>query len=97
MGKILITGAAGFIGLNLARSLIKTNNKIYLLDNLSRGKIDNNFKKLLKNKNVKFVKKDLIKNQNLVEKFDYIFHLASVVGVKNVNRDPFNTINNNII
>ena len=42
MNKILITGATGFIGLNLARGLLKTNNKIYLLDNLSRGKIDNN-------------------------------------------------------
>ena len=97
MGKILITGAAGFIGLNLARGLLKTNNKLYLLDNLSRGKIDHNLRELLKNKNVNFLKRDLTKNLNFREKFDYIFHLASIVGVKNVNKNPLNTINNNII
>ena len=44
MNKILITGAAGFIGVKLARELINKKNKIYLLDNLSRGKSDIFFK-----------------------------------------------------
>ncbi len=97
LAKILITGAAGFIGLSLAKALLKLKNKIYLLDNLSRGKIDQNFKALLKLKDVKFIKKDLTKNLNFNLKFDYIFHLASVVGVNNVNKNPFNTLKNNLI
>ena len=88
MNKILITGAAGFIGVKLARELINKKNKIYLLDNLSRGKSDIFFKEILKNKDVHFFKKDLNKKLTFKENFDYIFHLASVVGVKNVNKDP---------
>ena len=38
MSKILITGGAGFIGLNLAKRLSETKNQIYLVDNLARGK-----------------------------------------------------------
>ena len=33
--KILITGVAGFIGFHLANNLLKTNNKIYGIDNLN--------------------------------------------------------------
>jgi len=97
MNKILITGAAGFIGVKLARELINKKNKIYLLDNLSRGKSDIFFKEILKNKDVHFFKKDLNKKLAFKENFDYIFHLASVVGVKNVNKDPLLTISNNIL
>tara|TARA_B100001063_G_scaffold234785_1_gene252635 strand:+ start:889 stop:1836 length:948 start_codon:yes stop_codon:yes gene_type:complete len=97
MSKILITGAAGFIGSQLAKSLLKKNNKIYLVDNLSRGKFDSHFKDILKKKNVKFIKKDLKKKLYFKENFDFIFHLASVVGVKNVNKDPMITLSNNII
>ena len=36
-GNILITGVAGFIGSNLADSLIKNNFKVIGIDNLSYG------------------------------------------------------------
>ncbi len=71
MNKILITGAAGFIGVKLARELINKKNKIYLLDNLSRGKSDIFFKEILKNKDVHFFKKDLNKKLAFKENFDY--------------------------
>ena len=48
--NILITGGAGFIGLPLAKYLSERNNKIYIFDNLSRGKLDKDFKILLKKK-----------------------------------------------
>ena len=97
MSKILITGGAGFIGLNLAKRLSETKNQIYLVDNLARGKKDKYLRKVLKHKNIKFLKVDLLKKFFLPYNFKYIFHLASTVGVKNVNRNPFNTIENNII
>lgn len=37
MGNILITGGAGFIGSNLARSLVKDGNKVVVVDDLSMG------------------------------------------------------------
>ena len=55
--NILITGGAGFIGLSLAKYLSEKNFGVYLIDNLSRGKFDIEFKNLLKKKNVIFYKK----------------------------------------
>lgn len=93
--KILITGGAGFIGLNLLRKLSEICN-VTVYDNLSRGKMDYYFSKEIKKKNVNFVKVDLNKRINLKNDFDYIFHLAATVGVKNVVRSPLYTIENNI-
>lgn len=39
--KILITGGAGFIGSNLAHSLAKEGNELYIIDNLSEGSVEN--------------------------------------------------------
>ena len=96
MKNVLITGGAGFIGYHLAIKLLSLNYKIYLIDNLSRGKIDYSLKKLLLSKNVKLIKYDLNQKIKLKENFDYIFHLAAVVGVANVNKNPYETIKNNV-
>ena len=90
MTKILIIGGAGFIGFALAKRLSKKlSNEVIILDNLSRGKLDNEFLKLLKKKNVKFLKKDLTKRLNLNRRdFDYIFQFAAIVGVRNVYLKP---------
>ena len=39
MKKVLITGGAGFIGCNLAKRLQNDGYKVYIIDNLSRGKM----------------------------------------------------------
>ena len=36
--KVLVTGAAGFIGYNLARKMVDLNAKIVAVDNFSSGK-----------------------------------------------------------
>ena len=49
--KILITGAAGFIGFHLLKEISKNNNfEITIIDNFSRGKKDIEFNDLLKKK-----------------------------------------------
>ena len=60
MKKILITGAAGFIGLHLAKKL-SGYCKVDLIDNFHRGKKDYEFKKIIKQKNVSFINYDLSK------------------------------------
>jgi len=83
MKKILITGAAGFIGSALAGNLIK--NKDYFVviaDNLSTGSIAN----IPKAQNCLFIKCDVNNYKeiaSLMERFsfDYVFHYAAVVGV----------------
>ena len=41
MKTVLVTGAAGFIGAAIARSLLSVGNKVVTIDNLTTGKIEN--------------------------------------------------------
>ena len=50
MRRVLITGGAGFMGYHLAKRLEKNDFYIDLIDDLSRGKIDKDFKYLIKKK-----------------------------------------------
>ncbi len=94
--KILITGGAGFIGYHLSKKLA-FDNKITILDNLQRGKKDRYFKNLIKFKNIKFINLDLTKKIKIKKyEYDYVFLLASIVGVKNVNDQPYSTLKVNI-
>lgn len=97
--KYLIIGGAGFIGYHLAQSLSKNlKNKIVIIDNFQRTNKDREFKNLSKKKNIRFIKKDF---ENIIisqidKDFDYIFHLASIVGVKNVVSEPSKVLKQNI-
>ena len=94
MKNILITGGAGFIGYHLANRLSQdSENCIYILDNLSRGKRDNQFKNLLKKKNIKFINRDLSKKIKIkLKKIHTTFHLVAKVGVENVSKSPETTL-----
>jgi len=96
--NILITGGAGFIGLALAKYLSDRSHKVIIFDNLSRGKFDNEFKEILKKRNISFFRVDL-KNKIRIrlKNLSHIFHLAGSVGVKNINRDSYGSFINNII
>jgi UDP-glucose 4-epimerase len=98
MKKILITGAAGFIGNHLINHMVDMKYQFILLDNFSRGKKDKAFKEIIKRKNVKLINVDLVKPYKLKFKnIKYVFHLAAKVGVKNVVKKPSETINDNLL
>lgn len=95
--KVLITGGAGFIGYHLSKKLLANGFKVDIVDNLSRGKKDKELKNLLTDKNIKFKNIDLSANSKLTGKnYDYIFHLAAIVGVKNVMNSPKDVLEKNI-
>ena len=98
--KYLITGGAGFIGIKLTERLIKNKkNKIYIVDNLSKKTGNESLLNLLKNKNVKLIQKDLnhISDYLKILNFDYIYHFAAILGVKNVIDNPLTTLKENIL
>ena len=97
--KILITGGVGFIGLHLAKRLLNDGHRVQLIDNMSRAVNDIEFKEILNNKNVSFHSLDLLsKNSinNIDRDFDFIFHLAAIIGVKHVLGRPYDVLYDNI-
>ena len=98
--KYLITGGAGFIGIKLVEKLLKNKeNKIYIIDNLSKKTDNKILLDILKNKNIKLIQKDLssISNYLKIYDFDYIYHFAAILGVKKVIDNPFITLKDNIL
>ena len=50
MKNILITGGAGFIGLNISKRLIEMGHKVFAIDNFNRAIKDSEFLKIKKTK-----------------------------------------------
>jgi len=69
----LVTGGAGFIGSNLARTLEKEGHDVTVIDNFSSGHIDN-----LKSFKGKIITKDISTKFSIKERFDIIFHQAAI-------------------
>ncbi len=77
--KVFITGAAGFIGSNLVKALLKKNFEVVGFDNLSQGSLLN-LKDVLSNAKFKFVQADILDREALMsagKNASTIFHLAA--------------------
>jgi len=88
--NVLITGGAGFIGYHLAKQLAEQDYNVTILDNLERGKEDDEFKEFVKNNNIIFIKGDITKTETFtkLKDFDYIYHLAAINGTENFYKIP---------
>ena len=79
MAKHLITGVAGFVGSHLAKRLIAEGHKVYGVDSLICGFIEN-IDSIVGNPNFTFRCAD-IRNENVCdninEKIDYVWHLGA--------------------
>ena len=96
MKKIVITGAAGFIGSNLVDRLIYKGFFVYGIDNLITGSLDN-LSHLNSNNNFDFVNQDVTKYIDIKDKIDYVFHFASPASPIDYMEYPIQTLKANAI
>ena len=88
---ILITGCCGFIWSHLSEFYVSKNYKVFGLDNLLTGEI-NNINHLLNKKNFKFIKHDVCNPIKIKDSIDYILHFASPASPSDYLKFPIKTL-----
>ena len=81
--RIVIFGAAGFIGFHLALALAKNeHSELVLVDNFVRSEFDTDFKTLISRANCKFIEADARDAQfleELIKPGDVVYNLVAFV------------------
>jgi UDP-glucuronate 4-epimerase len=104
--KILLTGAAGFIGMTTCLRLLARGDEVVGLDNLNNyyevSLKENRLKRLTSHPNFRFVKMDVADRLGMehlfaTEKFDRVIHLAAQAGVRYSLENPHAYIESNIV
>ncbi|MDK2809870.1 MAG: UDP-N-acetylglucosamine/UDP-N-acetylgalactosamine 4-epimerase [Petroclostridium sp.] len=91
-----MTGGAGFIGSNIVKELVRRNDRIRIIDNLSTGKLENIEDYL---KNIEFIKEDIrdfSACQKAVRGVNYVLHQAALPSVKRSIDDILSSNSTNI-
>ena len=95
--KVLVTGAAGFIGSHLAEKLVQRGDDVVGLDNFndyySPERKRANERRLVAHNNFRMIEADIRDRQGVAaiferEKFDAVAHLAALAGVRNAVKQP---------
>lgn len=99
--NILVTGGAGFIGRWVVKKLLDDSHQVWVVDDLSNGRVEN-IEELLSHKNFRaFIHGD-IKEEKTIESIfyrgiDICYHLAASINVQDSIDDPETTFNNDTI
>jgi len=89
--RILITGAAGFLGSHLCDRFLKEDYEVIGMDNLITGDLKN-IEHLMKLENFEFHHHDITKFIHIAGKLDYILHFASPASPIDYLKIPIQTL-----
>lgn len=89
--RVLITGAAGFLGSHLCDRFIKENYHVIGMDNLITGRLKN-IEHLFKLENFEFYNHDVSKYIHVPGELDYILHFASPASPIDYLKIPIQTL-----
>jgi UDP-glucose 4-epimerase len=99
MAHVLVTGGAGFIGSHLVDLHLTKGDTVAVIDNLTTGQ-KSNLAQHDGNPRLTFHHVSLQDCKNLpdiVRGVDLVYHMAAVVGVRQVLKSPINVLDSNII
>ena len=94
MKNHLVTGGAGFIGSHLAEALLAAGERVTVIDDLSTGRWEN-IAALEGNPNFRAIiasVEDRVLVEQEIPRHDFVYHLASAVGVKLIIERPVETV-----
>jgi nucleoside-diphosphate-sugar epimerase len=94
--RVLVLGGAGFIGVHLARRLVAEGHEVTIVDDFTRGRHDPELDAL----GLPVVQADLTDPRayaGLPTRWDQVYMLAAVVGVRNVEKDPARVVRVNTL
>ena len=91
MKRILITGAAGFLGSHLCDRFIRDGYHVIGMDNLITGRLKN-IEHLFKLEQFEFYNNDVSKFIHIPGKLDYILHFASPASPIDYLKIPIQTL-----
>jgi UDP-glucuronate 4-epimerase len=105
MEKVLVTGAAGFIGFYVCNRLLKLGLEVHGVDNINNyydPKLKKSRLEILTNQKMPFSKIDLANNEKINELFHnfkptVVINLAAQAGVRYLLENPHAYINSNIV
>ena len=97
---VLVTGGSGFIGSHLIEKLLENGNEVHVFDLAPLDKADN-LREVKNHPGLRYVEGD-IRDKEAMRKFwrpdaAAVYHLASVVGIKNYIADPLKLIDISVI
>jgi UDP-glucose 4-epimerase len=94
---VIVTGGAGFIGSHLVERLLHDGHSVVVIDDFSTGRTEN-LRTVKKNPRLKIIRSkisDCKTLPELVEKSQFVFHLAATVGVDLVVKSALRVLESN--